>query len=150
HDVPSAVGWLGSRLRDPGTTAEAPGSRRRDPSHPRVGAPFLIPVAQRIRGIPDMTGLADTIETEAAPAVALGRCLTGGAGLAGGDACPVCGRAYPEVEGIVHAIGPLSGTNRIAAGFYDGPCWPRFRPWEQLFLWFQGKSCSQGRNRGQH
>jgi SAM-dependent methyltransferase len=42
------------------------------------------------------------------------------------------------VDGIVEAIGPLSGTNRIAARFYDGPCWPRFRPWEQLFLWFQG------------
>lgn len=44
------------------------------------------------------------------------------------------------VDGILHAIESetLRGTNRIAAAFYDGPNWARFRPWEQLFLWFQG------------
>src|SRR5947207_257146 len=35
-------GWLGSRLRDPGTTAEAPGSRRRDLSHPTAGSNLRI------------------------------------------------------------------------------------------------------------
>src|SRR5207237_8503455 len=81
----------------------------------------------------------------AVPAMALGRGLACGGGLEGRDACPGCGREYPEVEGIVHAIGPLSGTNRIAARFYDGPCWPRFRPWEQLFLWFQGPGPARAR-----
>ena len=41
-------------------------------------------------------------------------------------------------DGIRDAIGPLSGTNRVAAAFYDGPGWARFRPWERLFLRIQG------------
>jgi SAM-dependent methyltransferase len=45
---------------------------------------------------------------------------------------------YPEHEGILEAIGPLTGRNRIAAAFYDGPGWHRFRPWERFFLAFQG------------
>jgi hypothetical protein len=43
------VGWLGSRLRDPGLSARAPGSRRRDPSHPsatrRLGIEGLLVAA---------------------------------------------------------------------------------------------------------
>jgi SAM-dependent methyltransferase len=73
-----------------------------------------------------------------APPVAHWRCIACGGGIAGGGPCAQCGRAFPVEGGIVHAIGPLWGTNRIAAAFYDGPCWPRFQPWEQLFLWFQG------------
>jgi SAM-dependent methyltransferase len=61
------------------------------------------------------------------------------------SATALCGRPYPEVDGIIHAIGPLRGTNRIAARFYDGPCWPRFKPWEQLFLWFQGPGPARAR-----
>ena len=41
-------------------------------------------------------------------------------------------------DGIWDRIGPLSGRNRINAAFYDGPSWARFRPWERLFLIFQG------------
>jgi SAM-dependent methyltransferase len=47
-------------------------------------------------------------------------------------------RAQPCFEGILEAIGPLSGRNRIAADFYDGPGWPRFRRWEQGFLRIAG------------
>jgi SAM-dependent methyltransferase len=65
--------------------------------------------------------------------------------LEGRAECRVCGRGYPEVEGILQAIGPLRGTNRVAAKFYDGPCWPRFKPWEQLFLWFQGPGPARAR-----
>ncbi len=32
----------------------------------------------------------------------------------------------------------MTGRNRIAAAFYDGPSWARFRPWERVFLSFQG------------
>ena len=46
--------------------------------------------------------------------------------------------AYPYREGILEAIGPLSGRNRIVAAFYDGPGWRRFQPWEQGFLMLQG------------
>lgn len=45
---------------------------------------------------------------------------------------------FPTREGIVEAIGPLTGRNRIAAAFYDGPGWRRFRPWEHGFLALQG------------
>ncbi len=41
-------------------------------------------------------------------------------------------------DGIHDAIGPLEGTNRIAAAFYDGPGWARFRSWERLFLTLVG------------
>jgi SAM-dependent methyltransferase len=71
-------------------------------------------------------------------AIELACCLSCGHRLEGRETCATCGREHPEVEGILHAIGPLTGTNRIAAHFYDGPNWQRFRPWEQLFLWFQG------------
>ncbi|AMV38759.1 class I SAM-dependent methyltransferase [Planctomyces sp. SH-PL62] len=45
---------------------------------------------------------------------------------------------FPARDGIVEAIGPLSGRNRVAAAFYDGPEWARFRPWEHAFLSLQG------------
>src|SRR5204862_8118113 len=65
--------------------------------------------------------------------------------LEGPHACSSCGRPHPVVDGILHAIGPLTGTNRIAAAFYDSPCWSRFRPWERLFLWFQGPGAAAAR-----
>ncbi len=49
-----------------------------------------------------------------------------------------CGRSSPYRDGILEAIGPLSGRNRIVAAFYDGPGWRRFKPWEQGFLIVQG------------
>lgn len=45
---------------------------------------------------------------------------------------------FPGRGGIVEAIGPLSGRNAVAAAFYDGPGWRRFRPWEHAFLALQG------------
>jgi SAM-dependent methyltransferase len=68
----------------------------------------------------------------------LARCLDCGARLRGAPGCPGCGRAYPFREGILEAIGPLSGRNRTVAAFYDGPGWRRFKPWEQGFLIVQG------------
>jgi SAM-dependent methyltransferase len=96
-----------------------------------------------------MLRLANTfgndIETEASRAAAPWRCIACGVELGSDGACRGCGRSYPEADGIVQAIGPLRGTNRIAAAFYDGPNWPRFRPWEELFLWFQGPGAARAR-----
>jgi SAM-dependent methyltransferase len=61
-------------------------------------------------------------------------CLACRTPLQDGQICPDCGRAYPVRDGILEAIGKLSGRNRIAATFFDGPGWIRFRPWEQGFL----------------
>jgi SAM-dependent methyltransferase len=85
-----------------------------------------------------MTRWTGTIGPGTTAAAALARCLACTSALGGRDVCPRCGRHYPERDGIWEAIGPLTGTNRIAAAFYDGPDWPRFRPWERLFLGFQG------------
>ncbi|HWE40519.1 MAG TPA: class I SAM-dependent methyltransferase [Isosphaeraceae bacterium] len=72
-------------------------------------------------------------------AAELARCLACAAALGGRPACPRCGREHPDADGILDAIDlPLAGTNRVAAAFYDGPGWARFRPWERLFLTLQG------------
>jgi SAM-dependent methyltransferase len=94
-----------------------------------------------------MLRLASISETEspADRAASLWCCIACGAGFEGSEACPECGRRFAQPDGIVQAIDPLRGTNRIAAAFYDGPCWPRFRPWEQLFLWFQGPGPARAR-----
>jgi SAM-dependent methyltransferase len=55
-----------------------------------------------------------------------------------GVACGGCGRAYPVTNGLLVAQGALTGTNHIAAEFYNSDRWQRFRPWEQLFLRVQG------------
>lgn len=75
----------------------------------------------------------------------LARCLACGRRLGGRSHCPGCHRPYPETDGILDALGPLSGTNRVAAAFYDGPNWPRFRFWERVFLWFQGPGQAEAR-----
>jgi SAM-dependent methyltransferase len=72
------------------------------------------------------------------PALCLARCLVCGAPLEGRARCPECREAYTEIDGILQAIGPLTGTNHVAAKFYDSPAWAKFRFWEQVFLWFQG------------
>jgi SAM-dependent methyltransferase len=51
-----------------------------------------------------------------------------------GTTCDICGRVYPTRDGLLIAQGELTGKNRIAAAFYNSERWPRFRPWEQLFL----------------
>jgi SAM-dependent methyltransferase len=66
------------------------------------------------------------------------RCLSCSRALGGEVRCVECDRAYPCHDGIIEAIGPLSGRNKINADFYDGPGWVRFRPWEQAFLLVQG------------
>lgn len=65
-------------------------------------------------------------------------CISCGARLLGESICPRCGRGFPIRDGILEAIEPLSGRNRIVAEFYDGPGWRRFRAWEQGFLLLQG------------
>jgi SAM-dependent methyltransferase len=65
-------------------------------------------------------------------------CIACGERLGCEPGCPRCGRAHHFRDGILEAIGPLDGRNRIVAAFYDGPGWRRFQPWEQGFLVLQG------------
>lgn len=66
------------------------------------------------------------------------RCIACGVAFEAGSPCSGCGRAYAVVDGVTHAIRPLRGNNRIAAEFYDGPHWERFRPLERRFLDLHG------------
>lgn len=66
------------------------------------------------------------------------RCLNCGSAMSCSLRCISCDRTYQEKDGIVEAIGRLTGQNRIAAEFYDGPGWVKFRPWEKMFLTLQG------------
>jgi SAM-dependent methyltransferase len=68
----------------------------------------------------------------------LARCFSCAAPLQGEPDCHQCGRAHPIRDGILDAIGPLQGRNRIVAAFYDGPGWVKFKPWEERFLLLQG------------
>jgi uncharacterized protein YbaR (Trm112 family) len=49
-----------------------------------------------------------------------------------GLACLGCQRAFPIRDGLLDMLPPLEGNNKVAADFYNGPLWPRFRFWE----WF--------------
>lgn len=73
------------------------------------------------------------------------RCVDCATALDGHAQCPTCRRPYPVVGGILEALGPLQGSNRVAAEFYNGPDWPRFKFWENVFLWFQGPGVSKAR-----
>lgn len=66
------------------------------------------------------------------------RCIGCGTAIAPHENCPECGRPYPERDGIVEAMNPLHGRNRIVAAFYEGPGWQHFRRWERRFLALQG------------
>jgi SAM-dependent methyltransferase len=68
----------------------------------------------------------------------LARCLSCTAPLEGEGVCTKCGWVYPFRDGILEAIGELTGRNRIVATFYDGPGWVKFKPWEQRFLMLHG------------
>jgi ubiquinone/menaquinone biosynthesis C-methylase UbiE len=46
--------------------------------------------------------------------------------------CTVCARHYPIRDGVLETLQTLDGNNKVAADFYNGPLWPRFRFWE----WF--------------
>src|SRR5579859_5847054 len=81
------------------------------------------------------------------PAASLARCLQCGIALEGEPRCERCGREYPEVDGILEAIGPLTGTNRISARFYDSPLWTKFRFWERVFLVCQGPGEARARKK---
>ena len=79
---------------------------------------------------------------------ALARCLRCGRRLEGSETCPGCMHAYPERDGILEALaGPLTGTNKISAAFYDSPHWARFRFWERVFLVCQGPGEARARRK---
>ena len=65
-------------------------------------------------------------------------CLSCRGALEGAEVCPGCDRPHPVEDGILISGNPPTGRNRVAAEFYDGPGWSRFRPIERFFLTCQG------------
>ncbi|MFN4258618.1 MAG: methyltransferase domain-containing protein [Gemmataceae bacterium] len=59
--------------------------------------------------------------------------------------CSSCGRNYPIRDGFLDTLDPLTGNNKVAADFYNGPLWPKFRFWEWLAFLFNG-----GERRARH
>ncbi len=78
--------------------------------------------------------LDSTRETDLASIAELARCLNCATPLDGRERCARCGREFPFSGAILDAIDELTGNNRVAASFYDGPGWVKFRPWERMFL----------------
>ena len=52
--------------------------------------------------------------------------------------CQGCLRQYPTTDGILYAMGLLQSNNSIAAKFYDGRWWKRYRQRERLALALMG------------
>ena len=74
-----------------------------------------------------------------------GRCIDCGRSLEGSALCPGCGRDYAEIDGILHAIGPLTGTNKVSANFFNSANWTKFKFWEGVFLFCQGPGQARAR-----
>src|SRR5262249_51541112 len=79
-------------------------------------------------------------------ALALARCLDCAAALDAAGRCAACGRRYAESGGILDAMGPLAGRDRVAAGLSDGAGGAGVRPWGGVFLRVPG---GPARARGQ-
>jgi SAM-dependent methyltransferase len=45
-------------------------------------------------------------------------------------ACTACAKEFPIKADVVRLNPPLEGNNAIAAEYYDGTLWPKFRFWE--------------------
>jgi ubiquinone/menaquinone biosynthesis C-methylase UbiE len=54
--------------------------------------------------------------------------------------CPACAKDFPTSQGFLNVMGRLSGNNRVAAEYYNGPLWPKFRFWEFATFFFHGGS----------
>lgn len=50
-------------------------------------------------------------------------------------ACPGCPRKLPIENGILHLTEKFAGNNAIAAKYYNGTLWPKFRFWEYVSLY---------------
>ncbi len=85
-----------------------------------------------------MINAAAFSSTAAPPIAGLARCISCGGRLNAEMQCALCGRSYPNRGGFFEALDNLSGRNRIAAAFYDGPGWVKFRKWERGFLMVHG------------
>ncbi len=48
--------------------------------------------------------------------------------------CPSCGTKFPIRDGVLVVKEDPTDDNRIAADFYNGPLWPKFRFWEWFFF----------------
>jgi ubiquinone/menaquinone biosynthesis C-methylase UbiE len=67
-----------------------------------------------------------------------------------GLTCTGCRRAFPIRDQILETMQPLGGNNKVAADFYNGPLWPRFRFWEWFAFFINGGERRSRRKIMQH
>lgn len=83
-----------------------------------------------------------TIESKWETAVSHLRCNECNTGLRFDSAkslqCNSCSRSFPIENGVVHFSTQFEGNNAIAADYYNGSLWPKFRIWEWVAHQFSG------------
>lgn len=55
-----------------------------------------------------------------------------------GVRCDACSRSFPIENGVLHFTTKFEGNNAIAADYYNGSLWPKFRFWEGIAHMFSG------------
>jgi len=70
------------------------------------------------------------------------RCVDCGGGLQSRSeaalSCLDCGREFSIHDGMLDVMDRLAGNNKVAADFYNGPLWPKFRFWEHFTFFVNG------------
>lgn len=60
--------------------------------------------------------------------------------------CAVCSRNFPIERDILHLSTKFEGNNAIAADYYNGTLWPKFRFWEYVSLYLPRGGERRARN----
>jgi ubiquinone/menaquinone biosynthesis C-methylase UbiE len=60
--------------------------------------------------------------------------------------CATCSHSFPIENGILHLNTEFKGNNAIAAEYYNGTLWPKFRFWEYVSLYLPRGGERKARN----
>lgn len=60
--------------------------------------------------------------------------------------CTACSRSFRIENGILHSTEKFEGNNAIAAEYYNGTLWPKFRFWEWISLYLPRGGEKKARN----
>lgn len=60
--------------------------------------------------------------------------------------CPACSKTFAIQNGILHLSTKFAGNNAVAAKYYNGTLWPKFRFWEYVSLYLPRGGEKRARN----